>query len=70
VQKKTLWIAALGVVLHPFYAADEKEAKEQAARLERENNARCHDLRSFPFGFRVHYSELPGTISVEAEGVK
>ncbi len=69
-QKKTLWVAALGVVLYPFYAADEKEAKEQAARLERENNARCQDLRCMPFGFRIHYAELPGIISVEAEGVK
>jgi hypothetical protein len=70
-MQKTLWIAALGVgrihLLKLFYAANENDAKEQAARLERENDARCEDLRCMPFGFRIVRSTWPGIIEVETE---
>ncbi len=67
-MKKTLWLLALSTrVIKLFYAADEKEAKEHAARLERENNARCDDLRCMPFGFRIVRSTWPGAIEVETE---
>jgi hypothetical protein len=38
--------------------------------LELEHNARCDDLKSYPSGFRLVMSTIPGTIEVSDEQVK
>jgi hypothetical protein len=38
--------------------------------LELEHNARCDDLKSYPSGFRLVMSTIPGTIEVSNEQVK
>lgn len=67
-MKKTLWVASLDVgytgLLRVFYAADEKEAQQKKIELELEYNARCDDLQSYPTGFRLVTSTIPGTIEI------
>ncbi len=67
-MKKTLWLLELGPgTIKLFYAADEIEAQEQAAILERETNARLRDLRVMPHGFRIRDTALPGTVEMPEE---
>ena len=73
-MEKILYIASLDVgytrLLRVFYAADENEAQQKKAGLELEHNARCDDLKSYPTGFRLVMSTIPGTIEVSDEQVK
>ncbi len=67
---KTLHIASLdvglgyGSQLCIFYSGSDVETLETIASLEVEYEAKVTEVKAYPRGFRVVFSELPGVVEV------
>ena len=66
-----LWILSCRIskevnTLFPFYARDRESAERKVEEILREYPYERLDLKAYPWGFRIVFTHLPGTIEENA----
>jgi hypothetical protein len=74
-MKKTLYLASLdiglgyGSLLVPFYAATEGEVEKEVASAEVDYEARLTEVKTYPNGFRLVYTSMPGIVDIPEDSM-
>ena len=63
----TLWILFCRMsenvdILYAFYASDQRQAEQQARKIQKEQGYERLDLKAFPYEFVMHRSRIAGMI--------
>ncbi len=52
--------------LFTFYARDRKQAEQKAEAILQEHPYKRLDLKAYPYGFRIAFTHIPGTMEEDA----